>query len=183
MTFSMLSSLLQLRKGIWGSVLPGAPHIQSPCFLVTPGNTPRNQQLSRSRSSQDWIPTLIYAVQNLELMTKPSCFSRLCNSFGKVLIFAFSHAISSEIKIHCCCYFQRGAGSWVEVSFLQEVFSVDSAEESSVTITLFCQCSFLHGIYFYRQDPSDFIFFLIPFSFSEVASVDCPYTDIFIHPR
>lgn len=164
-SFSMLSSLLQLRWGIRGSVLLGAPHrgYHPLCFLVAPGNTPRNRQLSRSCSSQDWIHAMIYAIQNLESMTKPSCFSRLCNSFGKVLIFVFSHAISSEIKIHCCCYFQRGAGSWAEVSFLQEVFSVDSAEESSVTIILFCQCSFLHGIYFYRQDPSDTFFFQFHF--------------------
>ena len=71
---------------------------------------PRNRQLSRSSSSQGLTRTLI-EVETLEPMTKPCCFSKLCNSFGKGSYFAFSHAISTEIKIYCCCYFRGRVGS------------------------------------------------------------------------
>lgn len=62
-------------------------------------------------------------------------------------------------------------------------FSVDSAEESSVTILFFLSVRLPTWDLFLWPGSFRIFLFVNSISFSKVASVVCPHTDIFIHSR
>lgn len=134
----------------------------STMVILTPSSwfVPGNRWLGRSSTSEG-LTCMLMEVQSLLLILNPLGLEmNLKQQLWEKFLLLLSPMQSVQLlKLTVVAISREDLGAELRVPF-SKCFLVLTVRKSHLwQFWFFCHCRFLHGIYFYRQDPSEYFFF------------------------